>query len=162
MLRWLGASLILCAGLLARQTLLGARRGMQRTRRELADALEAMEAEIRALLTPLPTLLRRKRGSAADAFFAAAAAGLEHGEMPAEAWRGAARVLTLPEEERQMLAAAGERLDGTEDGVCASLALAASSLRRAYRQNEEKRAEQERLTTSICVCISLFLAVLLL
>ncbi|MBQ7713965.1 MAG: hypothetical protein IJT71_03645, partial [Oscillospiraceae bacterium] len=85
MLRWLGAGLILCAGLLTRRTLLSDARAAQDTRRALAAEFVEMEAEIRLLLTPFPTLLRRKRGAAADAFFARAADALARGAPLPEA-----------------------------------------------------------------------------
>ncbi len=121
-----------------------------------------MEAEIRALLTPIPPLLRRTRMGEAAGFFTKMDAELTRGASLAEAWRVSAQVLPLPEEERAAFASMGERLDGGEESVCASLALAASALRQSYDEYERRRGEKERLITSICVCMSLFLALLLL
>lgn len=162
MLRWFGALLILCGGLLTRQALLSGSRSVQQTRRELADAFEAMAAEIRALLTPLPALLRRSYGESVEGFFAETAELLACGVPLSEAWRLASEVLALPPGERETVAALGGRLGGGEDSVCAALTLTAAALRKAYELNEAQRKEKERLTTSICICISLFLAILLL
>ena len=161
MLRWLGAGLILCAALLTRRTLLETDRRAQRTRRALAAAFETMEAEIRLLLTPMPTLLRRSYGEEADAFFRQVSRGLRHGESLTAAWRAATDILPLPPEEREQIAALGTRLGGNEESVCAALSLAAAALRKRYEEVEAARPQKERLTTSICVSISLFLAIFL-
>lgn len=158
----LGAGLILCAGLLTRRALLGESRRIQRTRRALAAAFEGMEAEIRLLLTPVPALLRRTCSPEAEAFFCPVRERLSHGESLPEAWHAAAAVLSLPPDERETIASLGARLDGGEESACAALTLTASELRRAYAREEEKRGETERLTTSICLCISLLAALLLL
>lgn len=161
-LRWLGAGLILSGGLLTRRTLLGEARRVQQARRELAAAFEEMEAEIRLMLTPVPALLRRARAESAEAFFRGAREGLSRGLPLAEAWRASAETLPLPELEREPVARLGARLDGGEESACAALALAASELRRAYDRAERERGAKERLTTSVCVSMSLFLIVLLL
>ena len=162
MLRWLGAGLILCGGLLTRSTLIGGERRAQRTRRELAAAFEAMESEIRLLLTPAPSLLRRAYGVGADGFFGQVSGELTCGKTLAEAWRLATDALPLPENERAAVAALGTRLGGDEAGVCAALRLTAETLRKEYEAREKARAQNERLITSICVSISLFLAVFLI
>lgn len=162
MLRALGGGLILCAALLTRGTLLGERRERQRTRRALAGAFEAMEAEIRALLTPLPTLLRRAYGAETEAFFAALAAALRRGTPIGEAWRGALDALPLTPDERAALAPLGARLDGDEEGVRAALTLAAGTLRAAYEDAERRRAQDERLVTALCLGAGLLLAILLI
>ena len=160
MLRALGAGLILCGGLLARQTLVEPVRRAQRTRLALAAALEAMEAEVRLLLTPMPKLLRR--GAAKEAFFGRVLAALSSGAAPDEAWRAAADTLPLPPEERELIAALGERVSGDEEHACAALTLAASRLRRRYDEIESRRRRTERLTTALCVSTSLLLLILLL
>lgn len=162
MLRWLGAGLILCGGLLTRRTLLDADRRAQRTRRALAAAFDTMEAEIRLLLTPMPALLRRRCGEGADAFFARASRELSHGARLTDAWSRAAKTLPLPPEEREAVAALGGRLGGDEQSVCAALSLAAGTLRKEFEAIEAQRLQKERLITSICVSISLFLAIFLL
>lgn len=162
LLRWLGAGLIFCGGLLTRRTLLGGARRVQQTRRELAAAFEEMEAEIRLLLTPVPALLRRGHGAAAEAFFRRTREGLSRGVSLAEAWRAASEVLVLPELEREPVALLGARLDGGEESACAALTLTASELRGAYDRAERERGAKERLTTSVCISMSLFLIVLLL
>lgn len=161
-LRWLGAGLILSGGLLTRRALLGEARRAQRTRRELSAAFEEMEAEIRLLLTPVPALLRRARGASAEAFFRGTREGLSRGLSLAEAWRASSEELPLPPLEREPVAGLGARLDGGEESACGALTLAASELRRAYDRAERERGEKERLTTSICISMSLFLIVLLL
>lgn len=160
MLRALGAGLILCGGLLARQALVEPARCAQRARLALAAALEAMEAEVRLLLTPMPKLLRR--AAAKEAFFGRVLSGLSSGVAPGEAWRAAADTLPLPSEEQELLAALGERVSGDEEHACAALTLAASRLRRRYDEVESRRRQTERLTTSLCVSASLLLAILLL
>ena len=102
MRRAVGAGLILCASLLTRRTLLDGARTAQGARRALAAAFETMEAEIRLLLTPLPTLLRRPYDARTDTFFARALQELERGAPLREAWRRAAQTLPLPEEEREL------------------------------------------------------------
>lgn len=161
-LRLFGAALILCGGLLTRRVLLDGERRVHRARRELSDAFEAMAEEIDALLTPLPALLRRDYGGGTEAFFAQAARGIECGRTLAESWRQAAGTLPLPTEERELVAALGARLGGTEQTVCPALRLAASTLRRADARYEQNRSEHERIITSTCVCISLLMAILLL
>ena len=160
-LRWLGAGLILSGGLLTRRSLLGGARQVQQTRRALAAAFEEMEAEIRLLLTPVPALLRRARGACAEAFFRGIREGLSRGLSLAEAWRASAEALPLPESERESVARLGARLDGGEESACAALTLAASALRRAYDRAEQERGAKERLTTSVCLGMSLFWIVLL-
>ncbi len=161
MLRWLGAGLILCAGLAARRMLLADERRAQRTRRELAAALEAMRSEIQLLLTPVPTLLLRTYGESVDGFFAGVSDALRHGTALGAAWRRAVEDLPLPEAERQTVSALGDRLDDSEESACAALALCASTLRRSYETEEAQRRERERLTSTICISISLFFAILL-
>jgi len=161
-LRWLGAGLILCGGVLTSAELLKARRSAQRTRLALMEAFASMESEIRLLLTPLPVLLRQCGAGNAGAFFTRVSQALSSGEMLAAAWRDAADALPLPEDERTQLAAMGQRLGGTEESACAALSLAASALRRSYERAEAKNGEYERLITSICIGMSLFLVVLLL
>ena len=161
-LRWLGAGLILSGGLLTRRILLDEARRIQQTRRELTAAVEEMEAEIRLLLTPVPALLRRAHTASVEAFFRRTREGLSCGRSLAEAWRSSSEMLPLPEPEREAVADLGARLDGREESVCAALTLAASELRRVYDRVERERSAKERLTTSICVSISLFLIVLLL
>ena len=161
MLRWFGAGLILGAALLTRRELLQERRLRQRTRRALAAAFSAMEAEIRALLTPLPALLRRGYGAETEPFFEAIAASLRR-EGVESAWRGAAETLPLPEEEREALARLGERLNGDEDGVRAALTLAAQGLTASYEEAERLRVQEERLTTALCLSAGLLLAILLI
>ena len=161
MLRWLGAGLILCGGLSVRYRLLESERRTQRTRRALAGAFEAMEAEIRLLLTPVPSLLRSPCGDGADAFFANVSKALASGAPLAEGWRRAAETLALPEDERETVAALGVRLGGTEESACAALTLAVAMLRRAYEAAEAGRRERERLTTTLCISISLLLIVIL-
>lgn len=162
MLRWLGAALILCGGLLTRRTLLENARREQRARVSLAAAFEAMAAEIRLLLTPLPALLRRDWGEETERFFRDIPACLQSGMTLAEAWRRAAGSLPLSTEEREAVASMGLRLGGGEESVCATLSLASAQLREKHRQIEARRMENERLTTSICVSVSLFLTILLL
>ena len=161
-LRWLGAGLILAGGMLTRRTLLEGARRVQQTRRELAAAFEEMEAEIRMLLTPVPTLLRRAHSESAAAFFRRTREGLSRDLSLAEAWHASSEALPLPELERETVAGLGARLDGGEESARAALMLAASELRRAYDRAERERAARERLTTSICVSMSLLLIVLLL
>ena len=161
MLRWLGAGLILAAALLTRRTLLATDRAAQRTRRALAAAFETMESEVRALLTPLPTLLRRSYGEGADAFFAVAARELHRADLP-RAWRAAAAELPLPPEEREIVAQLGARLTGDEAAVCGALTLGASQLRRAADAIEGQRAQKERLTSTLCLGAGALLALMLL
>ena len=161
MLRWLGAGLILAAALLTRRTLLTADRAAQRTRRALAAAFETMEAEVRALLTPLPTLLGRSYGEGADTFFAAVARELHRADLP-RAWRDAAMELPLPSEEQEIVAQLGARLTGDEAAVCGALTLGASQLRRAADAIEGQRAQKERLTSTLCLGTGALLALMLL
>jgi len=162
LLRGAGALLILCAALLTRRALLEERRAAQRTRRALAAAFEAMEAEIRALLTPFPALLRRDVGPEAGPFLQAVAASLRRGRSLCEAWSGAVDALPLPEEERAALAPLGARLGGDEEGVRAALKLAAEMLRAGYEEAERRRAQEERLTTALCLSAGLLLVILLI
>ena len=161
MLRWLGAGLILGAGLLARRTVLETARAEQQTRLELSSAFETMEGEIRLLLTPLPTLLRRGYGAKADAFFTRVTDALRSTDLPL-AWRSAAAELLLSPEEQAAVAELGVRLCGGEESVCAALTLAAAQLRKRYEETEQKRPENERLSTSMLISVSLFLILLLL
>lgn len=161
-LRALGAALILCGGILTRHTLLEEGRRIQRTRRALAASFEGMEAEIRSMLTPAPKLLLRPCADEAETFFRQTRESLSRGEPFAAAWREASASLKLPETEREAVASLGARLDSGEESACAALRLTAAELRNAYAQAERTRVEQERLTTSICVSISLFLTILLL
>ena len=160
MLRGVGAGLILCGGLLARQVLVDPVRRAQRMRRTLAAALEAMEAEVRLLLTPMPTLLRR--AAAEEPFFGRVLSALSSGTAPEEAWRAASDALPLPPEERELFGEMGKRLGGDEEHACAALTLTASRLRRCYDEIEGSRRQTEKLTTSLCVSASLLLAILLL
>ena len=160
MLRWLGAGLILAAAFLTRRTLLATDRAAQRTRRALAAAFETMESEVRALLTPLPTLLRRAYGEGADTFFATVARELHRADLP-RAWRAAAAELPLPPEEREIVAQLGTRLTGGEAAVCGALTLGASQLRRTADAIEGQRAQKERLTSTLCLGAGALLALML-
>jgi len=162
LLRGVGAGLILCAALLTRRALLGERRERQRTRRALAAAFETMEAEIRLLLTPLPTLLRRGCGAESRAFFETVSIALRRGGDPSAAWREAAEALPLPRNERESLALLGGRLGGDEESVCAALSLAARTLRACYDDAERRRGQDERLTTALCLSAGLMLVILLI
>lgn len=162
MLRWLGAGLTLCGAALVRRTLVEEGRRSQRTRRQLATALEAMEAEIRALLTPLPRLLRRDRGAEVCEFFVRTAYAVECGKPLGEAWSDAVEALALSGEERAAVAELGSRLDGGEESVCAALSLSARALRRRYDEIEQQRSASERIVTSVCVAAGLTLVVLLI
>ena len=161
MLRWLGAGLILTAALLTCRTLLTTDRTAQRTRRALAAAFETMESEVRALLTPLPTLLARSYGEGAEPFFTAVTRELHCADLP-RAWRIAAAELPLPSEEREMIAQMGARLTGDEAAVCGALTLGASQLRRAADAIEGQRAQKERLTSTLCLGAGALLALMLL
>lgn len=161
MLRWLGAALILCGGLLVRRELVEERRQAQRTRLELASAFETMSTEIAMLLTPIPALLRRDYGEQADRFCATMLHELDNRGALVEAWRKAAAELPLPQEERAALASAGSRLDCGEEGARAALTLAAETERASYEKEEAKNDQNERVITSICVSISLFLTIIL-
>ncbi len=161
MLRWLGAGLILSAALLTRRTLVGERRERQRTRRALAAAFSDMEAEIHALLTPLPDLLNRCRDPEAELFFSSLSAAMRQGKSPDTAWRDAVEALSLPEEEKTALMPLGGRLGGDESGICGALALAAGTLRADYDEAERRRGQEERLTTAFCLGGGLLLIILL-
>lgn len=162
MLRWFGGVLIVLGGVLARQRLVEGERLTQKTRRELAEALEAMEQEIRLLLTPVPKLLRRRYGETADAFFASVSRALERGAPLAEGWRASAEALALPPPERAQVASLGRSIGGGEESVCASLTLTATTLRRQYEEAERERSKRERLKTTLCLSASLLLLILLL
>lgn len=162
MLRWCGALLIFCGALLTRYALLESDRHTRRTRCELADALEEMEAAVRALLTPIPSLLRQSYGEYADAYFARVLHGLSKGESLRDAWRKETEGLALPPEERAAVAELGRRLNGDEEMVCAALRSTAALLRRRYERDERQRANKERITTWTCISISLFLVIMLL
>lgn len=160
--RWLGAVLILCGGQLARRTLIGEERRARRALRELSDAFETMEAEIRLLLTPLPGLLRRSWGGETEAFFAEASDALRRGESFSAAWRGAAARLPLREPERAAVSALGDRLGGGEESACAALLLCAETLRRSLSRLEDSGPQRERLITVTFLSVSLLLAILML
>ncbi len=162
MLRAVGAGLILSAALLARRTLLCAGREEQRVRRTLAAAFEAMEAEIRALLTPLPALLSRGYGEETKVFFAVFSSFIRQGKTLDIAWNDAVESLPLPQDEREALALLGGRLGGDEESVCAALALAARTLRASYEDAERRRGQEERLTTALCLSAGLLLVILLI
>ena len=160
--RALGAVLILLAGVLTRRLLLEELRQVRRTRQDLAAAFEAMEAEIRLLLTPVPALLRRDYGKTVDGFFSAASRGVSRGETLVSAWKEAAGALSLPEEERLSAAALGSRLDGDESSACAALRLAAEELRRKNADEMLRECQNEKNISVISITISLLLIVLLL
>ncbi len=162
MRRAVGAGLILCASLLTRRTLLDGARTAQGARRALAAAFETMEAEIRLLLTPLPTLLRRPYDARTDTFFARALQELERGAPLREAWRRAAQTLPLPEEERELVACMGGRLSGDEESVRAALMLCARQLREQSEAAERRHGQDERLTTALCLSAGLLAAILLI
>ena len=159
MLRWFGAGLILCGGIMARQTVVRAAAAMQRTRCALAELFDTLRAEIEAFLSPLPLLLCRLSD---NAFAAQAAKRLKAGATLERAWEDAARTLPLTEREREQVAALGKRLDAEEKSVCAALSLAASALRQTYEKTETERHANERLITSAFMSISLFIIIFLL
>ena len=160
--RALGAALILLAGMLTRRLLVEELRRVRRTRQDLADAFDVMEAEIRLLLTPVPALLRRSYGRAAGEFVSAVSRGLKRGRALSPAWRGASGSLSLPEEERVAVAALGSRLDGDESSACAALRMAAEELRRKNANELQNERQNERNISVISITISLLLIVLLL
>jgi len=161
MLRAAGGALILLGGLAARQSALEAGRRAQRTRRELAEALERLEQEVRLCLVPIPRLLaRRGYGAEAGRFFRRASEGAAS-ESFAERWARAAAALPLDEQERADLADLGARLGGEAESVCAALRLAAARLRERHAREEPQRRERERLTTAFCLGASALLFILL-
>ena len=161
MIRWFGAGLILSAGLMTRFSLVESDRTAQRLRLALAAAFESMEAEVRFLLTPIPSLLEGEYGEA-NVFFRCVKNRLnENFDLP-NAWAEAASALPLSKYERTILFQMGGRMEKDEDTVCAALAFGANGLRGSYEKTEGTRQQKERLITSICLSLSLFLALLLL
>lgn len=160
-MKLLGATLILCAAALVCHALLAERRRERETLRELSAALESLEREVRASLTPLPRLLaRRGYGQYADAFFAAM---LECGELPLpERWRAAALSLPLSPREREVVARPASALGGEEDDLLRALRAAATELRRALEEKERARAGETRLITSLAFSLGLLLTILLI
>lgn len=161
MLRALGAALILGASLAARRLALEEGRRTQRLRRDLAAALEAMEAEIRLLLTPFPSLLRKDYGETCSFFAKSVCLYLNMGRALPEAWRAAAENLPLPEAERRAVSSMSLRLDGDEASVCAALRLTAEELRRFAREAAPAERLRERNITVFSVSIGLLLIILL-
>ena len=161
MLRWLGAGLILCAGLMTGGSLVKAERSVQRLRLALAAAFESMEAEVRFMLSPIPSLLSRDYG-AANAYFQQVKNRLNENFDLLDAWTEAASDLPLSKYERTIISQMGWRMGKDEEAVCAALAFGANGLRRIYEQVERTRQQKERLITSICLSVSLLFALLLL
>ena len=160
-LRLSGAAMILAGAMLVRNTLVEEDRRIQRTRLALADAFESMASEIRLLLTPVPELLQRECCGEVRAFFSAALRQMREGAGPEQAFEEAARLLTLPEDEKKLAARIGGHIAGSEESACAALALAASSLRRGYERAAQMQKEKDRMTTTLCISAALFAAILL-
>ena len=161
MLRLLGAGLIVCGAFAARECTVGALRAKQRLRAELACALEGMAEEITLCMTPMPLLLRKHRTGCSSLFFARICAGLDAGETLGESWRAAAARLNLPEEEREAVSEAAERLGGTSETVSAALRLCAAALRRSHEKAASALPEEVRLTTALSLGACAVLLVLL-
>ena len=161
MLRWFGAGLILCASLMTRFSLVESERAAQRLRLALAAAFESMEAEVRFMLSPIPSLLGRDYGEA-NTYFTQVKNRLSEDFDLWDAWTEAASGLPLSKYERTIISQMGWRMGKDEEAVCAALTFGANGLRRIYEQAERTRQQKERLITSICLSVSLLLALLLL
>lgn len=161
----LGAALILCGTAIVCRTLLGARRRERAALRELADALEGLEREVRVALVPLPRLLtRRGQGRYGDLFFSSILAMHEaEPDCPLpDCWRAAAQDLPLPSRERESVARPADAFGGEEEDLLRALCAAAQELRAALDAREIESARERRLIPALCFSLSLLLTVLLL
>ena len=158
MLRGIGATLIVGAGLLLRGTILSKARREERTMQTLRDALLALEREITLTLAPLPVLFARSGyGEAADAFFTSVSEGLRADGTLRDCWAVSAQTLTLPLAEKERVARLGASLGGDEEAVCCALRAMADELSNTLEARASGRAQRERVTTAICVSGSAFL-----
>lgn len=151
------------AGLMLRGTILSKARREERTMRSLRDALSALEREITLTLTPLPVLFTRGGyGEIADAFFASVSEGLLTGGTLRDCWASSARLLTLPQAEKDRVARLGASLGGDEEAVCRALRAMEDELSEAMEARERERTQRERVTTALCVSASAFLLFILI
>ena len=163
MLHVAGASLVLCASILLRQSLLRRARLRRRTLRALSESFDALALAVRATLAPLPALLRDLSCmEEAAAFFRAVCGGLADGKPLDVCWREAALTLPLSERERELTAALGSALGGEEESVCAALLRTARELSEAERVLGARAREEMRVTTALCLGGGTLLSILLL
>lgn len=163
-MKLLGAVLILGgAGLLCREKL-SRRRAEREALRALAAALEELEREVRASLTPLPRLLERcAAGGRAESFFAAILSQRQRepdAPLP-DHWRAAAHSLPLSLREQESLARPAAALGGEEEDLLRALRAASTELRASLAERERSAAGEERLIAAISLSLSLLFAILL-
>ena len=165
MLKLLGSTLILGAGVWLRWNTLAQRRRMRRVLEECLTALRRMAEEIRMARTALPLLLERLAGQCgpdAAILFSGAAAALRRGEPLAPVWRTLSEELPLPPESREILADLGADLHGDEEAVCRAILLAVQRLEQHREDLENSRQAEEKRVTALCFSGAALLVILLI
>ena len=165
MLKLLGSTLILGAGVWLRWNTLTQRRRMRRVLEECPAALRRMAEEIRMARTALPLLLERLAGQCgpdAAVLFSGAAAALRRGEPLTPVWRTLSEKLPLPLESREVLADLGADLHGDEEAVCRAILLAVQRLEQHREDLENSRQAEEKRVTALCFSGAALLVILLI
>ena len=165
MLKLLGSTLILGAGVWLRWNTLTQRRRMRRVLEECLASLRRMAEEIRMARTALPLLLERLAGQCgpdAAVLFSGAAAALRRGEPLTPVWRTLSEELPLPLESREVLADLGADLHGDEEAVCRAILLAVQRLEQHREDLENSRQAEEKRVTALCFSGAALLVILLI
>ncbi len=165
MTKLMGSLCVFAAGAVAWYVQRQARRSRRRLLGELIAALGRMETEIRLARTPLPRLLERlaaERHGEAAAFLTAVSQGLKAGEPPAAAWDQAVGALSLPEEERRVLLALADSLQGDEESTCKGISLVRKTLQNSLGKLEEQRPEEDKRATALCFSAAALVVILLI
>ena len=165
MLKLLGSTLILGAGVWLRWNTLTQRRRMRRVLEECLAALRRMAEEIRMARTALLLLLERLAGQCgpdAAVLFSGAAAALRRGEPLTPVWRTLSEKLPLPLESREVLADLGADLHGDEEAVCKAISLAVQRLEQHREDLENSRQAEEKRVTALCFSGAALLVILLI
>ena len=165
MTRFLGCILILLSGFLLRFIVLTVRRHERQALYEIVQALQFLEQEVRATLSPLPRLLDHQGfGPYADSFFHSVLS--MHRKNPdlalAQCWSIAVASLPLRAKEKDRLLRLANRLNADEEDVLRALHEASGALQQALKEKEYQQKDQDKLITSICLSCSVLLLILLI
>ena len=125
----------------------------------LALALEELEGEIAASLTPLPRLMEKRAGREEGGFFPAVARAAAEGEELAEVWRQEA-LNRFPGRTGQILSEVSLR--GDEENLRRSLLQGSHRLARLAQRSRECQRDREKLCAALCAGGGLTAVILLL
>ena len=164
MLKLLGACCVICAGVWVYLSAAAEERRRLEVLRQLAAALETMSDEIRMNRTPMPRLLKKLAAGHTDdvcAFFVEVYSLCQEMELT-DAWRCAAKELSLPEKVRETFGELGSCLVGDEERVCRGMAFLTEQLRQELELRRARLTEVLRRRSAFCFSGAALLIILLI